>query len=238
MIRYMSSPELKASAKARLRAVSSIVTGATAIYYGIAFFMGFFISFLPVDTASAVGLILSFIFNLVSAIISGMLGAGYQYLFLKLYCGQRISSNDVFYAFGHHTGKVLGLSAVMAAISTVPLIPFTYFTGRYAASLKSMDMALAFFFLTPAVIISTLAKIVYSQLYYLMLDFPDYNVRELFRRSRLLMRGHKGRLFYIIVSFLPLELLGIMTCGVGLLWVYPYKQAVITEFYLDLVSKK
>ncbi len=238
MIRYMSSPELKASAKARLRAVSGIVTGATAIYYGIAFFMDFSISFLPVETASAIGLILSCIFSLASAIISGMLGVGYQYLFLKLYCGQQISANDVFYAFGHDTKKVLGLSAVMAAFSTVPFIPFTYFAGRCAVSLKSMDIALAFFFLTPAVVISTLVKIVYSQLYYLMLDFPDYSVRALFRRSRLLMRGHKGRLFYIIVSFLPLELLGILTCGVGLLWIYPYKQAVITEFYLDLVSKK
>lgn len=52
------------------------------------------------------------------------------------------------------------------------------------------------------------------------------------------MRGHKGRLFYIQVCFLPLLFLAVLSCGIGMLWIAPFIYAVQTEFYLDLVTKR
>ncbi len=238
MISYMSSRQLKASAKARLTPVFSIVAGATAIYYGFSFFLNISVSTVPVLPDSFWVNFLIILLQYFIAFFAGILGAGYQYLFLKLYCGRPISSGDVFYAFKQQLRTAATLSAIMATISVLSMIPFTVFSCIYAVTLDNMDLAGAFFCLTPAVILTTLADLIYSQIYYLMLDFPSFTAKELFRRSRLLMRGHKGRLFYIIVSFIPLYLLGILTCGIGLLWVLPYIQAVKTEFYLDLVSKK
>lgn len=49
------------------------------------------------------------------------------------------------------------------------------------------------------------------------------------------MVHHKGRLFYLYVSFLPLMLLGLLSWGLALLWVIPYMAATEAEFFLDLI---
>ena len=52
-----------------------------------------------------------------------------------------------------------------------------------------------------------------------------------------MMKGSKGRLFYIDLTFVPLMLLCVLTCGIGLLWLMPYMQATKANFYLDLVKQ-
>jgi hypothetical protein len=52
------------------------------------------------------------------------------------------------------------------------------------------------------------------------------------------MKGNKGRFIYLLVSFIPLFLLGMLTCCVGFLWIIPYMQATLAQFYLDLVQNK
>lgn len=86
-------------------------------------------------------------------------------------------------------------------------------------------------------VIGMLLMLTYSQSYYLLLDFPDCSAREALRKSRDMMKGSKGRLFYIDLTFVPLMLLCVLTCGIGLLWLMPYMQATKANFYLDLVQK-
>lgn len=233
---YMTSPQLKKSARARLAPVSSTVLGATAIYYGIILALSMLT--LLIDTSSFENSPLALVPEFMIAALTNILGVGYQYLFLKLYCGRRVSANDIFYAFKNQRGISILLSFTMAAISTFSMMPFYIFLNRFSVSQNSTDAAIAFFCLTPAMVLITIVNLLYAQIYYLMLDFPDYTLKELFRYSRLLMREHKGRLFYIRVSFLPWILLGLFTCGIGMLWATPYLWAVQTEFYLDLVSRK
>lgn len=71
-----------------------------------------------------------------------------------------------------------------------------------------------------------------------MLDFEEYTGGEVMKAAVQLIRGSMGRLFYIVLSFFPLYLLGILSMGIGLLWIYPYKEAVFANFYLDLIKKK
>jgi uncharacterized membrane protein len=71
-----------------------------------------------------------------------------------------------------------------------------------------------------------------------MLDFPQYTAPELIRMSIRLMKGHKGRLFYIQLSFFPLWVLSMFSCGIGILWLLPYMEATSANFYLDLIKKR
>ena len=71
-----------------------------------------------------------------------------------------------------------------------------------------------------------------------MLDFPDYTVKQLLRSSMQIMNGHKGRLFYLQVSFIPLTMLAVLTCGIGMLWLGPYMQTTYACFFLDLMNPK
>ncbi len=240
MIEFMSSPELKASAKARLAPppISGITAGATAIVYGLILFTNLSASVPTINSSASIAMtVFASFLSWIASIVAGTLHAGYQYLFLRLYCSRPISPGNVCYCFQTKT-KAPILAAIIGAVQTLALLPSNLFAARFIATEDYTDASLAFFFLTFYLVISTMVDIVYSQIYYLMLDFPDYSVRELFYRSRMIMRGHKGRLFYIIVSFIPWYLAGICTCFIGFLWIMPYVQAVKTEFYLDIVSKK
>ena len=75
----------------------------------------------------------------------------------------------------------------------------------------------------------------FSQCYYLMLDFPNKTAGEILSLSLRLMRGQKGRLFCILLSFLPLLLLGWLSI-VGTIWVGPYLQMAMALFYLDIMK--
>lgn len=66
---------------------------------------------------------------------------------------------------------------------------------------------------------------------YFILDDPDCTARQAIRRSKTAMRGWKMELFTLDLSFLGWVLLGIMTCGILMVWVGPYMSAVEANFY-------
>lgn len=258
---YMTYSQLKNSAKVRIAPVRGKLVGAAAAQIGLSFVIMEVSSVSTLFAASpALRMAFYFLSTMISGTLTGILNAGICYLFLKLYCGRPIAVSDLFYTFGHQTKTCVGLAFVMSLITTVPALPAQFFSLRFGQAMESIqlasispdiaveaatlppevmtDLTLMLFCLTPALILTTLLALIYSQAYYLMLDFPFYSVKELLKKSRLLMRGHKGRLFYIQVCFLPLLMLGVLTCGIGMLWFAPFMYAVQAEFYLDLVTKR
>ena len=236
---YMTYPQLKNSAKMRMKPLMGKLIGATVIWYGLTLTVSA-LATLPglLIKSFALSISLYFLFILLGTAFFGILNAGFHYLCLKLYCGRPVSANDIFYAFTKQTGTALSLSMAMSVLEVVPLMTAYYFLQRFGASQSTTDMAIALFCYTPALILTTILKLIYSQIYFLMLDFPSFSAKELFRESCLLMHGHKGRLFYIQVCFLlPILTLGVLTCGIGMLWITPFIYAVQTEFYLDLITK-
>ena len=50
------------------------------------------------------------------------------------------------------------------------------------------------------------------------------------------MKGNVGRLLYLQVSFIPMTLAGLLSFGIGFLFVLPYQNMTYTLFYLDLIA--
>ena len=98
----------------------------------------------------------------------------------------------------------------------------------------SILIALFYIFFLVAIILITLN---YALVFFLILDYPDASAIELLRRSRMLMKGNKGRYFYMILSFIGLFLLGILTCGIGMLWIVPYTRMTFTGFYRNVIGE-
>ena len=69
-----------------------------------------------------------------------------------------------------------------------------------------------------------------------MLDFPERSAKEALKLSLQIMRGHKGRLFYVQISFLPLMFLCLLSFGIGYLWLVPYMNMTSAVFFLDLMN--
>ncbi|MCS7464574.1 DUF975 family protein [Paenibacillus doosanensis] len=79
-----------------------------------------------------------------------------------------------------------------------------------------------------------IAALRYSQAYFIMNDNPDISGLDAIRQSKLMMDGHKMRLFMLCLSFLGWFVLGFILFGIGLIWVIPYFYAALAAFHQDL----
>lgn len=163
---------------------------------------------------------------------------GLAYLFLSNACGQPINSGGLFAGFHHGPARAACIQLFPSLLLLLPNILPNILLSQYAATRDTKwllcSLALVILFLPYVIFV----KILYSQVFYIMLDFPDMDARECLQYSRRLMKGNKGRYFYLMLSFLPMTMLGIMSFGIGLLYVYPYQQQTYANFYLDLISNR
>ena len=75
---------------------------------------------------------------------------------------------------------------------------------------------------------------VYSQAYYIALDYPELSASEVLRKSEEMMKGHKWRLFCLRFSFIGWILLSLLTFGIGLIFLIPYQTQANAVFYEEL----
>lgn len=85
-------------------------------------------------------------------------------------------------------------------------------------------------------VISIVLTLPFFPAFYMILDFPDWDATTILKKCFEVMHGNKLRLFILYVSFLPAFLLSIFTCGIALIWVIPYMNMALTNFYLDIMS--
>ncbi len=71
----------------------------------------------------------------------------------------------------------------------------------------------------------------YSMMFYIMAECPKIKVTKAMNISKELTRGYKSDLFVTDLTFIPLFILCLISCGVGFLWLAPYYQAVHTNIY-------
>ena len=64
----------------------------------------------------------------------------------------------------------------------------------------------------------------------------DIGATEAITESRKLMDGHKMDLFILDLSFIGWGLLGLITCGIGFIWITPYYRQTKANFYRSLVA--
>lgn len=78
----------------------------------------------------------------------------------------------------------------------------------------------------------------YRMVPYLLVDYPNISLREAMTVSREMMRGYKWKLFMLDLSFIGWYIVGMMTCGIGMLLVTPYIQTSTALFYDDLKHQR
>ena len=69
---------------------------------------------------------------------------------------------------------------------------------------------------------------------WILSDNPQIGYQRSLKLSIDLTRGHKWRMFVLDLSFLGWWLLGLLACGIGILFVYPYYLATQSELYATL----
>ncbi|MBE5853533.1 MAG: DUF975 family protein, partial [Lachnospiraceae bacterium] len=226
MYSYMTAKQLKDSARHRLSVAGSSSVAATALFFGITFLISAGISTFTINASTMEVSPLYYVCNYFSSIISNILLGGFSYMMLKMYCGHSIQLGDLFYAFTRKGRKLLAVSTLFGSMSYLILLPADILSSRFMHSFSMYDGALFFFASALYLVLLAIIELFYALVNYIAIDFPDYNTFHVFRISAHLMNGHKARLFYITVSFIPMLLLGCLTCGILLLWIFPMMQAV------------
>lgn len=180
--------------------------------------------------------VISILLTAVASAFLGIMQTGIAYYFLNVACGMKHSSADIFYGFHVHAESSLKISIVHVALETICTLPFQILLLMFARSFEYKYLLSGSIALFIGYLIMAPFSLAISQTYYLLLDFPDSTVKEIFETSIRIMKGHKWRLFKLELSFIPLQLLCLLSFGIGNLWLNPYMRMTYTMFFLDLMN--
>lgn len=240
MDHFKSSAELKASAREHLLGHYGTVIGAFLIVAAITSAVTLAVS-LIVDINTIPGTVIYYAIMFLVSVLTGLFSSGSAYLYLKLICGRPVSVGDLFYGFQLCPDKAIIIQAWITLITYLSNLPQIILNCLILANITNTDKILRYMLpyalsMILSGVVSVMLSLFYAQTYFLLHDFPQYTAKELLQKSRRLMVHHKGRLFYLYVSFLPLMLLGLLSCGLAMLWIIPYMAATEAEFFLDLIQ--
>lgn len=194
--------------------------------------------------------------SIISSCLNIILSVGMLSFFLKLSCGLRdaASFKDLFFGFQCHPFKAILLSLMQvlyllpAAFIYVILLLLFVLVVLSGTSLQAIFAGVITPMQATAVLIACLVltilyfvyvcyiSLTYSMVFYLLLDYPELSVTEIWKRSAQLMKGNKWRKFKLDFSFIPWLIVSVFTFFIGFLWVSVYINAANTEFYLDLAQ--
>ena len=74
----------------------------------------------------------------------------------------------------------------------------------------------------------------YSMTPFILDEFPELSPSEAIHRSRMMMKGHKFDLFWLLLSFIGWGILCLFTFGIGFFWLIPYIQTAEAAFYEEV----
>ncbi|MBR6452738.1 MAG: DUF975 family protein [Lachnospiraceae bacterium] len=178
----------------------------------------------------------------ISQLISALIGAlaatlttGFSYICLKVSRGQKATVGDLFYVYRHNPDRVILLYLLIFVIQTIISAPadvLSYFSQK--SPQNTLLYLLQLVFSIASFVISYIFSLMVSQAFFLYLDDSEAPVLSNFRESIDMMKGHKGRLFYLQVTFIGWILLSLLTCGILLIFVGPYMETAYAEFYRNL----
>lgn len=79
-----------------------------------------------------------------------------------------------------------------------------------------------------------IAAISYSQTFFILADKKGVRAGEAIRRSKAMMQGHKWQYFCLYWRFFGWFVLCLLTFGIGFLWLAPYVQTSLANFYREV----
>ena len=144
-------------------------------------------------------------------ILMGPLLYGVSKVFLRLVYGEEIKLETMFDGFKDDFGGTLLLGLMQ-----------TIFIALWSL-----------LFIVPGIVKSY----AYAMAFFIKVDHPDYDWSACLKGSETMMKGHKGELFVLDLSFIGWVIASMFTFGIGLFWVSPYMECTRANFYACLAAQ-
>jgi uncharacterized membrane protein len=74
----------------------------------------------------------------------------------------------------------------------------------------------------------------YAMTFFVLADNPTIGATEAMEESKRMMQGNRMKLFLLTCRFIGWFILGMLTLGIGLIWVVPYMVLSLSFFYEDV----
>lgn len=230
-----SSSELKCVAKGLLAGHYGLLIGAALLYGGGSLVITMVLE-LVFQSDHSVN-ILYFICSLIVSLLSTIFTIGYEKMILEISRGREARLGDLLYGFSHQPDRIILLTILLSLVSLACMLPGSLLLAA-GAVMKLIPLTLVgILALLTGTVFLFILSFGYSMVFLLYLDNPEKGVIQLMRESRTLMKGNKGRYFYLQISFIGLMLLSILTCFIGLLWLMPYMEMTSVLFYRNLLNE-
>ena len=237
MNQYKTSAELKSLAKESLLGKYGVAVCATLLYILIIYITSS-VSSIFLLIPGLVGTLLYYLSTFAISVFTGLFFFGFNYIFLKISCNVPAKASDLYYGFKGPFKEILKIQLFRSILSYVACVPMYVFNELVPEDQLVNYIGIYALLFGFGLLVQFILMLLYNQAFYILLDFPNYDAKKALVFSRELMKGNKGRVIYLLVSFIPLSFLGILSCGIGFLWIIPYMQTTLAQFYLDLIQNK
>lgn len=172
-------------------------------------------------------------------LISVLFTAGLSEIHLKLAQKQETQLKDMLFPFKNHPDRFMGSGLVIVLLQICCLLPGFLLILQGGGILdhhSSTGLLLVGILLEIAgVIVAIILSIGFSMTTFILLEDPyGTGAMQALNRSWKITRGRRFRLFLLYLSFIGWGILGLLSFGLGFLWIAQYVRQSFTIAYLDL----
>lgn len=169
-------------------------------------------------------------------VLSKVLSVGVMRIHLLLAQEQQASYMGLFWAFRNQPDRFIVVTLLFGAALCIPAVPvIAGIICLPKAGSVSGYLLLAVAFLLFYAVEQYLAYI-FEIFYFYFIEHTQAAVAQGLREALALVRGNAKRLFVLMLSFFGWQMLGICSLGIGMLWIQPYMNQTIANFYLDITG--
>ena len=194
----------------------------------------------------------SLIINIIVLIIATPISFGLIISFIKLKRGEDVGVFDFFKDGFSNFKRAWGITWNTFVKMIVPIILiiiagmiFGFFCGVASVSKimsgsydnLSILLLLGIILYIVAIVYAVVRGLLYSLSYYIAYDKKEISTKEAVNESAELMKGNRGNIFVLELSFIGWAILAVFTLGIGMLWLMPYMQVALVCFYEELINK-
>ncbi len=173
--------------------------------------------------------------EIIVLLIAILFGAGFAQVHLNIGRRKEATLQDFFYPFKNHPDKFMGFGVLMALIGVACSLPGSICLGIVAVTQSNALAIAGIILLVVGVILMIIIALGFALTTYILLDDPyGTKVIQAMKQSWKYMKKRKGTLFVLYLSFIGIFLIGILSFGIGLLWVEQYVEQSLIVFYLKV----
>lgn len=184
------------------------------------------------------GYLTALVISLVIDLLMGIFHYGEAVFFLKIARGdENVRISDIFSGFKTVMDKSILVQSMFTGFSLLALIPSILVRFDIIFVPEEYSKLCEFGFIALSYLLTFLSYLYFGLSFYLLVDHNDWSALQIFKESLYLMKKKKGRYFMIYLTSIPLLLLGLIACGVGLFWFEAYFKTLLANFYLDAIGE-